>query len=449
MMAAIFRALALLHLLPRLLAASACPDAACGAGEPAEEAALLQSISRRGDARSIPAVPPSLLSGAAPAPGSAGPYPVKCYAGQSTQCPGSSDQCAGNQCCPGIPWSGGKTFPCPSATSVEASNCASSQKAWYCAASSALQGSSTRRGDAQSIPAVPPSLLSGAAPAPGSAGPYPVKCYAGQSTQCPGSSDQCAGNQLLPRHPVERQQDLPVPIRHQRRGLELRQRPEGLVLRSVLGAAGQLDQEGRRPEAPGGAAAPAVGGSGMLGSAGPYPVKCYAGQSTQCPGSSDQCAGNQCCPGIPWSGNKTFPCPSAISVEASNCASDQKAWYCAASSGDARAARPGGGEPGASARPEGLVLRAVAAPQQSEFFGTSTWWVTGSALADVAAGYFCSPRSRSLNPPPTLAPSLFLPPFPSARWPKDRARSQSGSGASRCVAALGLNASPSHSSNGI
>jgi len=156
---------------------------------------------------------------------------VKCYAGQSTQCPGSSDQCAGNQCCPGIPWSGNKTFPCPSATSVEASNCASDQKAWYCAASSALQGSSTRRGDAQSIPAVPPSLLSGAAPAPGSAGPYPVKCYAGQSTQCPGSSDQCAGN--------------------------------------------------------------------------------------------------QCCPGIPWSGNKTFPCPSATSVEASNCASDQKAWYCA------------------------------------------------------------------------------------------------------------------------
>ncbi|CAK0802092.1 unnamed protein product [Prorocentrum cordatum] len=312
MMAAIFRALALLHLLPRLLAASACPDAACGAGEPAEEAALLQSISRRGDARSIPAVPPSLLSGAAPAPGSAGPYPVKCYAGQSTQCPGSSDQCAGNQCCPGIPWSGGKTFPCPSATSVEASNCASSQKAWYCAASSDIP----HPGGA-AVPAVRGSACSWL----GGALPREVLC--GPEHAVPRQLGPVRGQPVLPRHPVERQQDLPVPIRHQRRGLELRQRPEG------------------------------------------------------------------------------------------------------------------------------LVLRAVAAPQQSEFFGTSTWWVTGSALADVAAGYFCSPRSRSLNPPPTLAPSLFLPPFPSARWPKDRARSQSGSGASRCVAALGLNASPSHSSNGI
>merc|ERR1740121_2590884 len=155
-------------------------------------------------------------------------YQVPCYAGQHTQCPGSSSQCAGDQCCPGIKWSGGKTFVCPSASSIEASNCAFPYKAWYCTAPAghaALPQSST--GEA--------ALL--------------------QSR----SSESATGA------------DLSFPM---------------------------------------------------------YQVSCYAGESTQCPGSSSQCAGNQCCPGIEWSGNKTFVCPSATSIEASNCAFPYKAWYC-------------------------------------------------------------------------------------------------------------------------
>jgi len=38
---------------------------------------------------------------------------------------------------------------------------------------------------------------------------------------------------------------------------------------------------------------------------------CQQGASVQCPGSSDMCEGNQCCPGIGASNNGTFPCPSA------------------------------------------------------------------------------------------------------------------------------------------
>ena len=114
-MAAALRALVLMQFLPQLLLASSAPDAACDATEITEEAALLQSISRKAAAGanwSFPAVP------------------VSCYAGQSTKCPGSSDTCAGNQCCPGISWSGGKTFVCPSASSIEASHCAFPYKAW-------------------------------------------------------------------------------------------------------------------------------------------------------------------------------------------------------------------------------------------------------------------------------------------------------------------------------
>merc|ERR1719401_53786 len=39
-----------------------------------------------------------------------------CSANASVTCPGSSNSCAGGQCCPGYPATGGKTFPCPSAS---------------------------------------------------------------------------------------------------------------------------------------------------------------------------------------------------------------------------------------------------------------------------------------------------------------------------------------------
>jgi len=45
-------------------------------------------------------------------------------------------------------------------------------------------------------------------------------------------------------------------------------------------------------------------------SAHPTFSKCGAQWAT-CPGTGDRCRGNQCCPGIPASNNKTFPCPIA------------------------------------------------------------------------------------------------------------------------------------------
>merc|ERR1740139_1776544 len=41
-----------------------------------------------------------------------------CAPGAHVTCPGSTRRCAGNQCCPPIPESGGHTFPCPSAFEV-------------------------------------------------------------------------------------------------------------------------------------------------------------------------------------------------------------------------------------------------------------------------------------------------------------------------------------------
>jgi hypothetical protein len=66
-----------------------------------------------------------------------------------------------------------------------------------------------------------------------------------------------------------------------------------------------------------------------------YNIQCSAGQSVQCPGSdaSHQCMGNQCCPRVPWTGQKTFPCPSATDVQASGCETDYKVETCTRPSG--------------------------------------------------------------------------------------------------------------------
>lgn len=46
-------------------------------------------------------------------------------------------------------------------------------------------------------------------------------------------------------------------------------------------------------------------------------------QSYQCPGSSDRCSGNTCCPGIRATGDKTFPCPVADRSYYHNCESGE------------------------------------------------------------------------------------------------------------------------------
>jgi len=61
------------------------------------------------------------------------PAPLPCKANDHVACPVSGNMCSGNQCCPGVDASGGKTFPCPSAsdpvncqTSVAISTCTDS-----------------------------------------------------------------------------------------------------------------------------------------------------------------------------------------------------------------------------------------------------------------------------------------------------------------------------------
>lgn len=54
---------------------------------------------------------------------------------------------------------------------------------------------------------------------------------------------------------------------------------------------------------------------------------CNVGDSVQCPGSDNACAGNQCCPGV--NGSDTFPCPSADSTwSATGCGIKQKVVDC-------------------------------------------------------------------------------------------------------------------------
>merc|ERR1719188_1846478 len=141
-------------------------------------------------------------------------------------CPGSGNRCMGNQCCPGIPENGGKTFPCPIADPAY-SKCTTNE--------------------------IPMVLVQAAR----SAGKKDE-----QST-CPGSTNACAGDQCCPGIAATGEKTFPCPTAH-----------------------------------------PTYG-------------KC-AVDWAECPGSGNQCRGNQCCPGIPESGGKTFPCHIADTAY-SNC----------------------------------------------------------------------------------------------------------------------------------
>jgi hypothetical protein len=54
---------------------------------------------------------------------------------------------------------------------------------------------------------------------------------------------------------------------------------------------------------------------------------CDVGGQATCPVTGNACAGNQCCPGVPESSGKTFPCPSAED-SFDGCESDEKVESC-------------------------------------------------------------------------------------------------------------------------
>merc|ERR1711974_285432 len=116
---------------------------------------------------------------------------MTCSVGQRVQCPGSSDFCAGDQCCPGI--NGGATFPCPSASPYYA-QCASHTKVYNCLSYSLSESAEVGRGN-RSLLQSTPSLSEVAR---SSQNEERMTCSVGQRVQCPGSSDFCAGDQCCP-----------------------------------------------------------------------------------------------------------------------------------------------------------------------------------------------------------------------------------------------------------
>merc|ERR1719162_962983 len=129
-------------LVPCLFAVVAANDGECDANC-ADEVAMLQSkVSRHSHSTTMEA---KMMSP---------PFRV---------CPGSENQCNGNQCCPGIPRSQNKTFPCGNAAA-----------GW--------------NGCEGSLPAVCP-----------------------EKKTCPGSGNACAGNQCCPGYAGSNGLTFPCP----------------------------------------------------------------------------------------------------------------------------------------------------------------------------------------------------------------------------------------------
>lgn len=159
--------------------------------------------------------------------------------------------CSGNECCPGFAGSGGKTFPCPSA-SADFSNCQRATKVTNCVK--------------------PPS----------------EECDQGDHVRCPaegGDGVGCAGNQCCPGFAGSDGKTFPCPSASA--GFSNCERPTKVT--NCVKSENSLVERVR------------VSRKGS---------KCKQGDHVQCPKSGAMCAGNQCCPGRQGTGG-TFPCPSA------------------------------------------------------------------------------------------------------------------------------------------
>merc|ERR1712087_10264 len=100
-----------------------------------------------------------------------------CTVEMSVSCPGSGEQCKGNQCCPRTKESGDKTFPCPSANSTY-TGCESDTKLSNCRQAALLENG---------------------------------HCTVETSVSCPGSGEQCKGNQCCPRTKESGDKTFPCP----------------------------------------------------------------------------------------------------------------------------------------------------------------------------------------------------------------------------------------------
>merc|ERR1719149_443924 len=98
---------------------------------------------------------------------------MTCAPGASVPCPGSGNMCAGDQCCPATPGSGG-TIPCPSASPSFAS-CQNNTKVFSCLAETTTTTTTTTT--------------------------TMMTCAPGASVPCPGSGNMCAGDQCCPATP--------------------------------------------------------------------------------------------------------------------------------------------------------------------------------------------------------------------------------------------------------
>jgi len=97
-------------------------------------------------------------------------------------------------------------------------------------------------------------------------------CAAGDTVQCPGSGVWCSGESCCPG--VDGGDNFPCPSAPNGWGEGMCQNPEKMV------------------------------------DCTPAP-QCQEDDHVGCPGSEGNCYGEQCCPGVDGSGDKTFPCPSA------------------------------------------------------------------------------------------------------------------------------------------
>mmetsp|Transcript_7433 Transcript_7433/g.21119 ORF Transcript_7433/g.21119 Transcript_7433/m.21119 type:complete len:363 (+) Transcript_7433:78-1166(+) len=237
------------------------------------------------------------------------------------KCPGTGTACAGDQCCPRAWISNHKTFPCPSAdpdyksceidTLPEAVHCPYSEGTW-CRRNQCCPGTAESDGltfpcpnaDADFDGCEASGLLS-----PG--GSLLQMEQAAHKATCPGSGNECSGNQCCPGVWISNNLSFPCPSANRNfGGCQIKELPE-----SVNCPFGDNMCSGNQ-------CCPGVDESNGL----TFPCPnadadfdgCQASGLWQggslpevCPGSGTKCAGNQCCPGAWISNNLTFPCPSA------------------------------------------------------------------------------------------------------------------------------------------
>merc|ERR1719189_2312120 len=200
-----------------------------------------------------------------------------------TECPGSPGEwCEGAQCCPRTEASGMMTFPCPSYSGDPPANC-ETQNQPYETSTQPAPTPDDDSGDDDSEDVAALSLRSA-------------------DVACPGSGAMCSGQQCCPGIPATGGKTFPCPDWNGKDLIDCQTQEK------------PTEEASTQP-------APTPDGDDDSEDVAALSLR---SARVACPGSSASCSGQQCCPGIPATGGKTFPCPDWNGKDLIDCQTQEK-----------------------------------------------------------------------------------------------------------------------------